>query len=109
VVRFAARGLAAAVVAMLILYAALLGAASLPWHPFQGLPHSCPQGSPAFLCSYGLRPAWVVPTASGIAFVGLAGAAGVLAAARRRRTAAFLSEEQTDATKKVVLLSTRAR
>ena len=103
-VRFAARRLAAAVVAMLILYAAFLGAASLPWHPFQGLPHSCPQGSPASLCSYGLRPAWVVPTAFG-AFVGLAGAAGVLAAARRRRTAAFLSEEQTDATKKVVLNS----
>ena len=83
-VRFAAVRLAAAVVAVLILGAAYKGAAALPWHPFHALPGRCPPGAPAHDCVYPPTPAWVVPTAIGIALVGLGAASGVLAATRRR-------------------------
>lgn len=77
--------LAAAVVAVLILGATLVGAADLPWNPLGGLPHSCPYGSAARDCVYPRRPAWVLPTAVAIGLIGLAGASGVLRATRRHR------------------------
>jgi hypothetical protein len=80
--------LAAAVVAGLILGAALVGAASLPWNPLQGRPHSCNYGSAAQDCVYPPRPAWVLPTALATGLIGLAGASGVLSVTRRRRTVA---------------------
>jgi len=96
VVRFAALRLAAAVVAVVILGAAYAGAASLPWDPLQGLAHSCPYGSSFYDCHYPARPAWVVPSAVGIALVGLFAASTVLAATRRRPPA-FLLEKPPSA------------
>lgn len=97
-VRFVAVKLAAALATVLILGATLVGAAALPWNPLQGLPHSCPYGASANDCTYPARPAWVVPVALVIDLVGLAGAAGVLAATRRRQAPPRLPRRQPNAT-----------
>ena len=63
--------------AVLVLGAALAGAALLHWHQFV---HSCPPES-LVLCSYTQTPGWVNPTALAICFLGVA-VAGVLLTTR---------------------------
>jgi len=66
-------------VAVLILGAALAGAAILHWHRFV---YSCPPDSLA-LCGFTRKPDWVDPTALAICLLGVAGAVGLLLTARR--------------------------
>jgi hypothetical protein len=65
--------------ALLVLGAALAGAALLYWHRFV---YSCPPES-LVLCRGWRTPDWVGPTALAICLVGVAGAAALLLVARR--------------------------
>jgi hypothetical protein len=79
-------GAAAVWTAAVILGAAAAGGVVLWGHRVLGAGHSCPYApgpAPRYDCFYHPRVGWVYAAVLGIAFLGLAGAAGVLSAARR--------------------------